>query len=158
MGKFFYQSVLCLIRSFLATSFSLRRKCDQKTMLLLSRKASAVSSSHLSNSGMPCLPFQPPLPITWGLATSPGMALREVQKGKRHLNSFYLPLVSSEPKHHQDPQAGTTLQGWKTENRCSHETDHLIQGHFRTYLLVRNMLHSKLWFSFCMQKPLIFGY
>lgn len=43
-GTFIYQPLLYLISSFLASSFSLRGKCDQKAMVSLSRKASAVSS------------------------------------------------------------------------------------------------------------------
>lgn len=78
-----------------------------------------------------------------GLAASPGMALRAVQKGMRHLNSFHLPIVGSGSKYHQGSQAGTTLQGWKTENRCSYETAHPIQRQLRTHLLVWSMYHSK---------------
>lgn len=104
MGKFFHQPVLYLISSFLAPPFSLRGKCDRKAMLSLGRKASAVSSWHLSIPGVPCLPFQPPLSITWWLGASPGMALRAIQKGIGHLSGFHLPIVGSGSKYPQGAQ------------------------------------------------------
>lgn len=107
MGKFFYHPVVYLISCFLASSCSLRGKYEQKAMFLWGRKVFAVSRWHLSLPEVPCLPCQPPLPITSGLAVSPGiMTLRAVQKGISHLN-FHLPIVGS--KYLQCPQAGTTL-------------------------------------------------
>lgn len=83
MVKFFYQPVLYEISSFLAPSFSLRGKCNQKAVVSWSRKASAADSWHLSISGM-----QSSLPVTWGPSACPGTTLRVVQNSIKASEQF----------------------------------------------------------------------